>query len=188
MRRQSATQVLLILVGLISGSITVVAIPHIWNSPPEKLAIICTLVISGGLLLTGAVWYSELHSETSRYIRLPAITLFLLGIGGIIVGILTLRPLRPSITQGLRTILTGLLVLVGGGLAIASWRWFHRQEMRYPLAFLTTGLVFGLSYVLFNLVDEFLAPIPTPVLLLIPVSAMILGLFVLYRFPQSDSH
>ena len=186
MRRQSATQVVLILVGLISGSITVVATPHIWNSPPEMLAIVCTLLISGGLLLTGAVWYSELNSETSRYIRLPAITLFLLGIGGILVGILTFRPLRPSITQGLRTILAGLLVLVGGGLAIAGWRWFHRQEMRYPLSVLATGLVFGLSYVLYNLVDESLAPIPTPVLLLIPVSAIILGLVVLYRFSQVE--
>lgn len=188
MRRQSATQILLIIIGLISGSITVIAVPQIWNSPPEKLATVCTLLISGGLLLTGAVWRSEHDSETSRFIRLPAITLFSLGVGSITAGILTLRPLQPGITQGLRIILTGILVLIGGGLTIAGWWWFHRKEMRYPLAVLATGLVFGLSYVLYNLVDEILAPIPTPVLLLIPVSAIIIGLVVLYRFPQADSH
>jgi hypothetical protein len=112
----------------------------------------------------------------------------LLGVGGIGIGIFTLRPLQPGITQGLRTILAGLLVLVGGGLAIAGWRWFQRQEVRYPLTFLTTGLVLGLSYVLYELVDERLTPIPTPVLLLIPVSAITLGLLVLYRFPQPVDH
>ncbi|AZH24609.1 hypothetical protein DU502_04065 [Haloplanus aerogenes] len=109
--------------------------------------------------------------------------LLLLGGGVIVVAIVASQPLQGGITQGLRAILMGLVVLAGGSVAFVGWRWLQRRNIRYPLALHTVVLGLGLSYVLFKLVDQAIAPIPTPVLILIPLGAVALGLGVLFRFP-----
>lgn len=143
MQRQFATQWLFIIGGLVSGVIAFSATPRIGGSPPERLATVCTLLISGGFLLTGVVWLRDSPSDRTRYVRIPGATLVLLGGGGIVVALLTLQPLQGGITQGLRAILMGIVLLAGGSVGIAGWRWIHRREMRYPLALQTTGWYSG---------------------------------------------
>ena len=179
--RRLSSQVLLIVVGFASALITVFAAPRIGDSPPEQLATVCTLLASGAFLITGGVWFVDRESNAERYIQIPAAMLLLLGAGVIVVAIVALQPLQGGITQGLRTILMGIVVLAGGSVAISGWRWLQGRNIRPPLALHTIVLGLGLSYILFKLVDQAIAPIPTPVLVLIPLGAVVLGLGVLYR-------
>jgi hypothetical protein len=185
--RRLTTQLLLIVIGFVSASFTVVAAPRIGDSPPEQLATVCTLLASSTFLITGGVWFVDRESEIERHVRVPATMLLLLGGGVIVVAIVALQPLQGGITQGLRAILMGIVALAGGSVALAGWRWFQRRNIRYPLALHTVVLGLGLSYVLFKLADQAIAPIPTPVLVLIPLGAGALGLVVLYRLPAQST-
>ncbi|WP_139043141.1 hypothetical protein [Haloferax massiliensis] len=184
--RRFTTQILLIVIGFVSALLTVAAAPRIGDSPPEQLATVCTLLASGAFLITGSVWFVEREAETERYIQIPAAMLLLLGGGVIVVAIVALQPLQGGITQGLRTILMGIVVLAGGGVAVSGWRWLRGRNIRHPLALHTIVLGLGLSYILYKLVDQAIAPIPTPVLVLIPLGTVVLGLGVLYRFPAQS--
>lgn len=180
MRRATNGSILLLFVGLVSGIATIGA--GVTGSNVDRLVTGFLILISGGYITTGALWIYQERTGT-RYAQLPAITLVVLGLTGIIGGFVLFDPLIPSITQGLRTLIFGLLSLTGIGLVLVGRRWARERQMRYPLGILTGGLVLGLAYVAHQRFDIFDAAL---VSLLVVLVAVLIAVAIAYIGPSES--
>lgn len=159
-------------------------------SLPGRIAIGFGLFASGAFLLTGVAWLYAEDSDTALYSRVPAVSLLLVGLTAIGWSLVEFEPWRVYGWDGvvLDQTLRILLVVLSAGLGIAfvlvGLRWARRRQMRYPLAILSVGLSIGEFHLGFQAVDSFLPPIPTPVLGLVLVLAVLPALVILYKLPN----
>lgn len=183
MNRPRALPVLLILLGFVSSVITVVSFQPEYgpiDAGQPELATVFILVISLGFVVTGWLWIREPDTSDARYPQVPALTLSVLGLSGIVGVVVVFRPWDyGGLAGGLRGLLMFVSLIVGTALLLAGWRWTQAWEVRYPLSFLAGALVLGLFYVAHQRLD-FLIPIPrlaviVAVVLVVPILAVLYG-------------
>lgn len=131
-------------------------------------------------MVTAWLWIRESDAGAARYRQVPALSLSVLGLSGIVGGVVVIYPGEyGGLAGGLRGILMVLFVLIGTGFLLTGWHCARNQEMRYPLSLLASGLALGLFYVAQQQLD-FLIPIPrladiVAVVLVVPIFAVLYG-------------
>lgn len=179
MRRAFTTPIFLIVVGIASAVTTLIA--GIGGSNIDELVTAFMLIIDGGLIATGALWLSRRRMGSSLYVRVPAGTIMLLGLGSIVGGLLAFNAWKPSFNQAFRVLLTGVSILVGSGFITAGWLWARRRQMQYPLALLIGGLIPGTAYIAHQRLDLY---VPTPVTAFLVVLSVLLAIVAVYAVPS----
>jgi hypothetical protein len=171
-----------IISGLSTGAVAIFGIaPEIGSidAGQSELSAVIILSISLGFVVTGCGWYWNYP----RHLQMPSLVLGGVGVAGVGGGLVVFRPWQyAGLAGGLRTLITGVFVVVGGGLALSGSYWFRQREYRYPLALLAGLLSLGLFYLAHQRLDLLMA---IPVLALV-VAVVVAGPIIAVLF-QLDS-
>lgn len=183
--------ILLFAVGLVSGT-GILAALRLPITLPGRIAAGFGLLACTALLLTGWMWFSESGWDSRSYAQIPGLGLLaveVISIGWSFVEFEPWRVYRSDVVVLDRPLRVGLVLiasLVGAAFIGAGRRWANDRQLRYPLAILSFGLAVSLIYLSYLAVDDFLAPIPTPILGLLLVVAALPAAGVLYKLPRTS--
>jgi len=168
MVRPQAVALSLVLTGVLGTLLTIVAYGF-GNTPltpgQPELVTALLLLTTLGFVVTGVLWHRAPNSSPTRYRVVPAVTLGLVGITAIFGSLAVFQPWESrGFGRTVTGLITGLLSILGAGVAVASYRWFRQREFRYPLAILTGILSVGLFH---RFAQQFDPTIPVPLVALV---------------------
>lgn len=152
---------------------------------PELVTAIL-LLTTFGFVITGVLWRRDSGSRTSRYRLIPPVTLVLVGLTAIFGSIVVFQPWESrGFGRTVTILITGVLSLLGAWIALVGYKWYHQQELRYPLAILMGIFSLGLFHRFAQQFDPtlpvFVITLIVAIILVVPVHSV---LYVLK--PESD--
>lgn len=146
-----------------------------------ELAATMILLLCLGFVLMGFTWLLRGTIPVSHQ-RIPALTVGVLGVAGIIGGLVVFQSwAHRGLAGGLRGLLLLVFVLVGAGCGLAGWRWYQKRELRWPLAIQSGGLALGLFYLIHQQLDLL---IDVPILVLLVFLVVVLPAIGVLRWLQ----